>query len=65
MSLDDTLEDLKERAKIVIDDDNDYMSLFKTLKSEIITSYLKNDFRVSNLKKICSKLIAIISLAEK
>ena len=65
MSLEDTLEDLKERTKIVIADDGDYMSLFKTLKSEIITSYLKNDFRVSNLKKMCSKLIAIISLAEK
>lgn len=58
------LNDLKSRSESVIEDCDDPRVLFGELKTELINSYMKNDFRVSVLKKFASKLIAIIELTE-
>lgn len=58
------INDLKSRSESIIDDCDDPKILFNELKTELINSYMKNDFRISVLKKFASKLIAIIELTE-
>ena len=57
------LKDIEKRADIILTDNEDYQKLFKNLKSDLSTAYIKNDFRISVLKDFASRLIAIISLA--
>lgn len=57
------LNDIEKRADIILTDNEDYQKLFKNLKSDLITAYIKNDFRISVLKDFASRLIAIIDLA--
>lgn len=58
------LNDLKSKSEMIIEDCDDPKILFNELKTELISSYMKNDFRISVLKKFASKLIAIIELTE-
>lgn len=57
------LKEIEERVNIVMIDNPEYKEVFKSLKSDLITAYLKNDFRLSVLKDFASRLIAIIDLA--
>ena len=57
------LKDIEKRTDIILTDNEDYQKLFKNLKSDLITAYIKNDFRISVLKDFSSRLLAIISLA--
>lgn len=59
------LSDIETKSTSIIEDCDDPKILFNELKTELITSYMKNDFRISVLKKFASKLVAIIELTEK
>lgn len=61
----DIFNDLKERVNLYVKDNNDYKEIFKTLKSNLINAYFKNDFRVSILKSFAVMLISIIYLVNK
>lgn len=60
--INEILNDIKERMELIIKDNNDPLVLFKDLKSSLINSYMRNDFRISVLKKYASYLLAIIVL---
>lgn len=64
MELEELFNDLHDRVLMTLRDNEDYSTLFKHLKGELMNSYLKNDFRISVLKHYASELIAIILLAE-
>ena len=58
------LNEIKRKSEVILEDNDDPKMLFNELKTDLLSSYMKNDFRVSVLKKFASKLLAIIELTE-
>lgn len=58
------LNEVKRKSEVILEDNDNPKMLFNELKTDILSSYMKNDFRVSVLKKFASKLLAIIELTE-
>lgn len=58
------LNEIKRKSEVILEDNDDPKILFNELKTDLLSSYMKNDFRVSVLKKFASKLLAIIELTE-
>lgn len=58
------LNEIKRKSEVILEDNDNPKMLFNELKTDLLSSYMKNDFRVSVLKKFASKLLAIIELTE-
>lgn len=58
------LNEIKRKSEAILEDNDNPKMLFNELKTDLLSSYMKNDFRVSVLKKFASKLLAIIELTE-
>lgn len=58
------LNEIKRKSEVILEDNDNPKMLFNELKTDLLSSYVKNDFRVSVLKKFASKLLAIIELTE-
>ena len=58
------LNEIKRKSEVILEDNDNPKMLFNELKADLLSSYMKNDFRVSVLKKFASKLLAIIELTE-
>ena len=58
------INEIKRKSEVILEDNDNPKMLFNELKTDLLSSYMKNDFRVSVLKKFASKLLAIIELTE-